>query len=68
MDKVPNMVSSKDLSYTADAFDWNFVIAKKCLDYANNVEDKEISKNLEKAHKMHKTICSELLENLKEDK
>ena len=46
MQNVPNIISTKDLSYICDMFNWNFTTAKKALNYSNNVTDNEIKEEL----------------------
>ena len=46
MQNVPNIISTKDLSYICDMFNWNFTTAKKALNYSNNVTDNEIKDEL----------------------
>ena len=43
MEKVPTIISTKDLSYICDMFNWNFTMAKKALCYSKEVNDEEIS-------------------------
>ena len=64
MDKVPNMISTKDLAYISDAVEWNYNAAKKAYLYEQEVIDKDISKALNKIYKMHKKISKELLKLL----
>ena len=61
MDKVPNMISTKDLSYLSDIFEWHFVASKKCQHYANEVTDEEIKKELEKTGQMHAKYCQKIV-------
>lgn len=66
MNKVPNIISTKDLSYICDMFQWNFTAAKKSLHYSNEVNDEEIKNELENIYEMHKNICSNLIDLLNE--
>jgi len=61
MNKVPDIISTKDLSYISDAFEWNFTAAKKCIAYSNLVTDDKIAKALEKSYLLHKYTCEQLL-------
>ncbi len=61
MDKVPNMISTKDLLYLSDMFEWHFVASKKCEHYANEVTDEEIQKELQKVGKMHAKYCQSIV-------
>ena len=64
MNKVPDMISTKDLLYISDAFEWNLTAHKKASHYAEVVNDKEIKKELESVSNMHKKICEDLLKLL----
>jgi len=64
MNKVPDMISTKDLSYIKDAFEWNFLTAKKCYNAFLCVENEEIKEELKKSYKMHKNICEDLIKLL----
>ncbi len=61
MEKVPNMISTKDLSYISDMFNWHLVAAEKFELYLNQVEDEECTKKLDDLCNMHRKICSDLL-------
>lgn len=61
MNTVPKMISTKDLAYIEDMFNWHFTIAKKLNFYLENIEDKEICEEFKKLYKLHKDICSSLL-------
>lgn len=65
MNNVPTMVSTKDLSYICDMFNWNFTAAKKALKFSNEVMDSEIKTELERVYEMHKEIAEDLLNILK---
>lgn len=65
MNNVPAIISTKDLSYICDMFNWNFTAAKKALNFSKEVTDSEIKNELESIFEMHKNICSELLNIIK---
>ena len=48
MDKVPNMISTKDLDYLKDMFEWNFIAFKKTNTAVGIVNDVDIRSCLEK--------------------
>lgn len=56
MDKVPVMISTKDLSYLHDIFEWNFNASKK----ANHFSE-EIKNEIHNIALMHKTICENII-------
>lgn len=64
MKKVPNMISTKDLSYITDMFNWHIVAAEKFELYLNQVEDEECSKKLNELCDLHRGICADLIELL----
>ena len=64
MEKVPNIISSKDLSYISDAVEWNYNAAKKSYHYKEQVMNEEIIYELNKLYKMHKKIAENLLKTL----
>lgn len=68
MNTVPDMISSKDLAYISDMFNWNYTIAKKAQFYTEFIEDKEILSEIKKTYSLHKQICESLLKILKDGK
>lgn len=65
MEQVPAIISTKDLSYLSDIFEWNFIASKKALHYSNEVTDEEVKKELNKIFKMHEKHLMKILEILK---
>lgn len=61
MKQVPNIISTKDLSYLEDMFNWHFTLCKKAYMYKEEVEDENISKFINEVHKKHKKICEKIL-------
>lgn len=51
MKSVPNIISTKDLSYLEDMLNWNFVLIKKINHYLEEIKDKDVIKSFEKAKK-----------------
>lgn len=60
MEQVPTMISTKDLAYLSDIFEWNFTACKKANHFAKEVTDTEIKETLEQVSNMHKTICESI--------
>lgn len=48
MNKVPKMISTKDLDYICDAINWSLTSAKKVNHYFEETEDEEIKDVFEK--------------------
>ena len=67
MKEIPNMISTKDLSYIEDMFNWNFTICKKAYSYSELVTDEEISNFFKKVAKKHEKICGKLINMLGAD-
>ena len=47
--EVPNVISSKDLDYLSDMFNWNYGAYKTNFNASNSVSDEELSGVLQKA-------------------
>jgi len=61
MDIVPDMISTKDLDYISDMYEWNFVLGKKLNHYSNEVKDPEIKEIFNAFKSVHKENCEILL-------
>lgn len=64
MDKVPTIISSKDLDYISDMFNWNFIASKKANHYSQEVVNDEIKNILEELYTMHNEFCGQLINML----
>ena len=64
MNEVPVMISTKDLSYLEDMFDWNFIIAKLANKFSKEVFNEEIRNFMDETYLIHKSICNELIDIL----
>ena len=62
MKEVPNIISTKDLSYIKDMLSWNLVMAKKSKEYLELVGDKDVKELLKKVNEVHKSHYEMLLE------
>ena len=62
MKEVPNIISTKDLSYIKDMLSWNLVMAKKSKEYLKLVGDKDVKELLKKVNEVHKSHYEMLLE------
>lgn len=62
--EVPNILTSKDLNYLSDSFEWNILSLKKTNDSIPKVNDEEIKSILKEACNLFdanlKTILSML--------
>ena len=64
MKQVPDMISTKDLSYLEDMFNWHFNMVKKCCNYSDLTKDEEISKFIKEVGKEHEKICNKIIKKL----
>ena len=62
MKEVPNIISTKDVSYIKDMLSWNLVMAKKSKEYLKLVGDKDVKELLKKVNEVHKSHYEMLLE------
>lgn len=67
MEKVPNIISTKDLSYIEDMFNWHFLLCKKAYSYSDIVCDETISNHMIEVAKKHEKICEKLIKLLGAD-
>ena len=51
-DKVPNIITGKDLDYLSDMFNWNYGAYKNTCNAIEQVNDNEIKEMLTKASNM----------------
>ena len=47
---VPNIISTKDLSYLEDMLNWNFILIKKLNHYINESKDEDIINIFDKCY------------------
>ena len=50
MKTVPNIISTKDLSYLEDMLNWNFIVLKKINHYINESKDEDIINMFDKCY------------------
>lgn len=64
MENVPVMISTKDLSYIEDIFNYNFTVCKLIHSFYEKVNDEEIKEFFKALYEGHKNICSNLINML----
>jgi hypothetical protein len=67
MNKVPKMISCKDLDYIKDMLNWNFIAAKKANHYLEHIQDQEVGTLVREVAEMHKRHYNLLLNILKQE-
>lgn len=65
MEQVPNIISTKDLDYLADIFNWNFTASKECLHFSNETPNQELKDVFYDVYQIHKEICEDIVDILK---
>lgn len=65
-EQVPNIISSKDLDYLEDMFNYNYLGHKKIVNYIDMVNNLEIEEIMEKAGNTFNENMQEILDILKQ--
>lgn len=65
MEQVPNIISTKDLDYLCDIFNWNFTASKESLHFANETSNQELKDVFHDVYHIHKEICEDIVDILK---
>ena len=60
-EKVPNIITGKDLDYLSDMFNWNYGALKSNYNAINEVKDEEIKEILEKSTNIFKDSIMNIL-------
>lgn len=63
--KVPNILSSKDLDYLSDMFEWNYNAYKNVNNNINEAKDEEIKNILQEGSELFKNNMNQVLEILR---
>lgn len=64
MNTVPVMISTKDLSYISDMFEWNFTACKVANHFAFEIQDENLKKIAYDIAALHREHCQKLIEML----
>lgn len=59
--KVPNIITGKDLDYLSDMFNWNYEALKKTNVALTNTQDEEIISTLEMCYDLFKNNLNVIL-------
>lgn len=65
---VPNIISTKDLDFLQDIYNWNYGAYKNTISMLNNICDKKIKKHINKCSKEFYNTMNEILDILKDGK
>ena len=67
MDTIPQIISTKDLAYLSDMFEWNKTAFKQVNHFINEVNNEEIKELLERVKNMHEDHMSFIISILKKE-
>ena len=62
-EKVPNIITGKDLDYLSDMFNWNYEALKKTNEGLINIEDEEIKSTLQEGYSLFKNNLNVMLKS-----
>ena len=65
-EKVPTIISTKDLDYLEDMFNWNYLAYKKMVNSIDMINNLEIEETIEKAGDTFKENMNIILDILNE--
>lgn len=65
-EKVPMIITGKDLDYLTDMFDWNYKALKKFNEFKSRAEDSDIKEMLESSCSLFNTNLNFVLQMLNE--
>ena len=60
-EKVPNIITGKDLDYLSDMFNWNYGALKSNLNALNEISDNEIKEIIERSTNAFKDTIMNIL-------
>ena len=64
MDKVPKVISEKDLDYLSDMFNWNYLAYKNTNSQKSSVENEEIKLLMDRGYNLFNSNIDSILEIL----
>lgn len=67
METVPQIISTKDLAYLSDMFEWNCNAFKQINHFINEVKDDEVKELLERLRNMHEDHLRFIISILKKE-
>lgn len=67
MDTVPKIISTKDLSYLSDMFEWNYTAFKQVNHYISEVKNEDVKDLLERVRNMHEDHMNFIIAIMKDE-
>lgn len=66
MKKIPNMISTKDLAYITDMFNWNMIVINKINLYLECMDNESLTERFKETKNLHMDNANKLLSILQE--
>jgi len=67
MDTIPQIISTKDLAYLSDMFQWNETAFKQINHFIGEVQDEQVKELLERFRNMHEDHMNFIISILKKE-
>ncbi len=67
MNTIPQMISTKDIAYLSDMFEWNYNAFKQINHFISEVQDENIKEQLERLRNMHEDHMHFIISILKKE-
>lgn len=64
MNTVPTMISTKDLDYISDMFEWNFTAGKVANHFYQEIQNENLKEVAKEVAMMHQAHCQKLIQML----
>lgn len=64
MEQVPNIISTKDILYLSDIFEWNYTASKESYQFSLKTLNQELKDVFYDVYSIHKEICEDILDIL----
>lgn len=61
LNKVPNVITGKDLDYLSDMFNWNYTSYKSTYNNLENITDEEVKNMVERVVSLFNTNMTNVL-------
>ena len=67
MDAIPKIISTKDLAYLSDVFEWNYTAFKQVNHYISEVVNEDVKELLERVRNMHEDHMNFIIAIMKDE-
>lgn len=67
MDTIPKIISTKDLAYLSDMFEWNYTAFKQINHYIGEIKNADVKELLERVRNMHEDHMNFIIAIMKDE-